>query len=178
VEASLSLEVAPPPPHLSTLSLSLIKTQAAHSSLFMQLLSLLSLHSSLFMQLSLHSSLPPPIHQGKWSTSSFFNGAKREYMPYNEYKKVARQPDSASSPPTTSTSAHGDTEEAALVLEPDERNLNLHSILEPHDPDLGHVGGGARPSRWWFLTSGLGHDLRSGPDGSRSGFGIFFIFAN
>jgi hypothetical protein len=89
MEASLSLDVAPAPPHLSTHYLYLLKTHAAHSSLFMQFLSLLSLHSSLFTQLSLHSSLPPTIHQGKWATSSFFNGTKREYTPYSEYKKVA-----------------------------------------------------------------------------------------
>jgi hypothetical protein len=72
--------VAPPPPHLSTHSLSLISIQAAYSSLFTQLLSLLSPHSS----------LPPPIHlKGTRAMSSVFNSTKREYTPHNEYKKVA-----------------------------------------------------------------------------------------
>jgi hypothetical protein len=34
------------------------------------------------------------------------------------------------------------------VLEPDECNLNLQSILEFIDPDLCQAGGGAQPSKW------------------------------
>jgi hypothetical protein len=52
--------------------------------------------------------------------------------------------------------------------------FGVHQIQMAAAAAWGHGGGPKLDGR--HSTSGLGHDLRSGSDGSRSGFGIFFIF--